>query len=41
MFFQQKLCYFQYILQWYEARLTENGISPEPNLCCYKLNILD
>ena len=24
-----------------EIRLTENGISPEPNLCCCKLNILD
>ena len=24
-----------------ETRLTENGISPEPNLCCCKLNILD
>ena len=24
-----------------ETRLTENGIPPEPNLCCCKLNILD
>ena len=41
-FFQQKLYYFRYIYSnGRKTRLTENGVSPEPNLCWCKLNTLD
>ena len=38
---QQELYYFRYIYSnGRKTRLTENGVSPEPNLCWCKLNTL-
>ena len=47
LFFIEKKCGFRSshtifsIIVAYETPLTESGISPEPNMCCCKLDILD